>query len=37
MESRGFFVCVQDLEEELVRALGVAAVEEIIERAGDLP
>lgn len=37
MESLGFFVCVRDLEEELIRALGVAAVEAIIEGAGDLP
>jgi hypothetical protein len=36
MVSLGFFVCVHDLEDELIRALGVAAVEAIIERAGDL-
>ena len=36
LESMGFFVCARDLEEELIRALGVAAVEAVIERAGDL-
>ena len=36
MESLGFFVCVDDLEEELIRALGVDAVIEIIESAGEL-
>ncbi|MFD8425003.1 TOPRIM nucleotidyl transferase/hydrolase domain-containing protein [Streptomyces sp. NPDC059466] len=33
---RGFFVCVADLEDELVRALGTARVEKVIEAAGDL-
>ncbi|MFE9479945.1 TOPRIM nucleotidyl transferase/hydrolase domain-containing protein [Streptomyces spororaveus] len=33
---RGFFVCVADLEEELIRALGPAAVEEIFGAEGDL-
>ncbi|CAL9357236.1 hypothetical protein SUDANB15_00581 [Streptomyces sp. enrichment culture] len=33
---RGFFVCVTDLEDELVRALGVARVEEIVRAEGDL-
>ncbi|THA23712.1 ATP-dependent endonuclease [Streptomyces sp. RKND-216] len=32
----GIFVCVRDLEEELIRALGVARVEEIVEDEGDL-
>src|SRR5207237_4076204 len=36
MEPLGFFVCVKDLEEELIRALGSLAVEEIIDRNGDL-
>ncbi|KQV18746.1 MULTISPECIES: TOPRIM nucleotidyl transferase/hydrolase domain-containing protein [unclassified Kitasatospora] len=31
----GFFVCVADLEEELIRALGVASVEEILRAEGD--
>ncbi|WP_380280177.1 TOPRIM nucleotidyl transferase/hydrolase domain-containing protein [Kitasatospora purpeofusca] len=35
--GEGFFVCVSDLEEELIRALGVAGVEEIVEAEGDLP
>ncbi|MFG2821556.1 TOPRIM nucleotidyl transferase/hydrolase domain-containing protein [Kitasatospora sp. NPDC048365] len=33
----GFFVCAADLEDELVRALGVPAVEEILRAEGDLP
>ncbi|WP_411075599.1 TOPRIM nucleotidyl transferase/hydrolase domain-containing protein [Streptomyces sp. cmx-4-7] len=32
----GFFVCVADLEDELVRALGPEAVEETIRAEGDL-
>jgi hypothetical protein len=36
MESLGFFVCVADLEEELIRALGAAAVERVVEAQGDL-
>ncbi len=36
MERVGFYVCVRDLEEELIRALGVGAVEEIIEAEGHL-
>ncbi|MCX4625544.1 MULTISPECIES: TOPRIM nucleotidyl transferase/hydrolase domain-containing protein [unclassified Streptomyces] len=32
----GFFVCVADLEDELIRALGTARIEEIIEAEGDL-
>ena len=36
MERLGFFVCVADLEEELIRALGSAAVEEVAEAEGDL-
>ncbi|MFB6617920.1 TOPRIM nucleotidyl transferase/hydrolase domain-containing protein [Streptomyces sp. NPDC085524] len=31
----GIFVCVADLEEELIRTLGTAAVEEILEAEGD--
>ncbi|MEU3726240.1 ATP-dependent endonuclease [Streptomyces sp. NPDC031705] len=30
------FVCVEDLEEELIRALGVAGVEAIVEAEGEL-
>lgn len=31
-----YFVCVADLEDELIRALGTARVEEIVEAEGDL-
>ena len=36
MERLGFYVCVADLEEELIRALGVEAVEQVVEAHGDL-
>jgi predicted ATP-dependent endonuclease of OLD family len=36
MESLGFFVCVQDLEDELIRALGVEVVEQVIESQREL-
>jgi hypothetical protein len=36
MERLGFYVCVRDLEEELIRALGTDAVEEIIAAQGEL-
>jgi hypothetical protein len=36
MERLGFFVCVADLEDELIRALGPAAVEEVIDAQGEL-
>ncbi len=36
MESLGFYVCVADLEDELIRSLGPAAVERIIEAQGEL-
>jgi hypothetical protein len=36
MEQLGFFVCIVDLEDELIRALGVSAVEEILRANGDL-
>ncbi|MFK0259444.1 TOPRIM nucleotidyl transferase/hydrolase domain-containing protein [Streptomyces sp. NPDC090445] len=32
----GFFVCAADLEDELIRALGVTRVEELIRAEGDL-
>ena len=32
----GFFVCVTDLEDELIRALGVRRVEQLIEAQGEL-
>ena len=36
MEELGFFVCVEDLENELVRSAGAAAVEEVIAAEGEL-
>jgi hypothetical protein len=36
MERLGFYVCVADLEDELIRALGVTAVERVIEAQGEL-
>ena len=36
MEEIGFFVCVEDLEDELIRALGATTVEEVVEAHGDL-
>jgi hypothetical protein len=35
MERHGFFVCTLDLEDELIRALGIEAVERIIEAEGE--
>ena len=35
MERLGFYVCVEDLEDELVRAIGTARVEELIGSQGD--
>jgi hypothetical protein len=36
MERLGFYVCVEDLEDELIRALGAASVEQVVEAEGDL-
>lgn len=36
MAGLGFEVCVADLEDELIRALGVAAVEEVVAERGEL-
>lgn len=36
MERLGFFVCVDDLEDELIRALGAERVLEIVDAHGDL-
>lgn len=36
LESLGFHVCIADLEDELIRALGVGAVEELIASQGEL-
>lgn len=37
MGELGFFVCEQDLEDELIRALGAGSVEAIIAGQGELP
>lgn len=36
MERLGFYVCVADLEDELIRALGAASVEQVVDAQGDL-
>jgi hypothetical protein len=36
MERLGFYACNADLEDELIRALGTAAVERVIAAQGDL-
>jgi len=36
MEQLGFFVCVEDLEDELIRALGPVTVHRIIESEGEM-
>jgi hypothetical protein len=36
MEELGFYVCVEDLEDELVRSAGAAAVEAVIAAEGEL-
>jgi hypothetical protein len=36
MEELGFFVCVEDLEDELIRALGTDAVMHVVEAQGEL-
>jgi hypothetical protein len=36
MESLGFYVCVADLEDELIRSLGAAAVEQVVDAQGEL-
>ncbi len=36
MERLGFYVCVEDLEDELIRAVGTARVAELIDSQGDL-
>jgi hypothetical protein len=35
MEALGFFVCVADLEDELIRSLGTARVEQLIDAHGE--
>jgi hypothetical protein len=36
LERLGFYVCVADLEDELIRALGAASVEQVVDAHGDL-
>jgi hypothetical protein len=36
MEGLGFYVCVADLEDELIRALGATAVEAVVAAQGEL-
>ena len=36
LERLGFYVCVADLEDELIRALGTTAVEQLIAGQGEL-
>src|SRR5256714_10620842 len=35
MESLGFYVCVADLEDELIRSLGASSVERLRDAPGD--
>jgi hypothetical protein len=36
LEARGFYVCTADLEDELIRAVGGATVQQIIAACGEL-
>jgi hypothetical protein len=36
METLGFYVCVADLEDELIRCLGAGCVEQVVEAQGEL-
>jgi hypothetical protein len=36
LERLGFYVCVADLEDELIRALGATSVEQVVDAHGDL-
>jgi hypothetical protein len=36
MEALGFYVCIEDLEDELIRSLGAATVMQIVEAQGEL-
>ena len=36
MEHLGFYVCVEDLEDELIRAVGSTVVEGVIDKQGEL-
>ena len=36
MEALGFYVCVADLEDELIRALGTTAVQQLVDSENEL-
>jgi hypothetical protein len=36
LERLGFYVCVEDLEDELIRALGAGSVEAVVDAQGEL-
>ena len=36
MERLGFYVCEEDLEDELIRAVGAASVEQVLDAQGEL-
>lgn len=36
LERLGFYACVEDLEDELIRSLGAATVEMVVEAQGEL-
>lgn len=36
LEARGFFMCTEDLEDELIRAIGAEEVERLVEAEGGL-
>jgi hypothetical protein len=36
MENLGFFVCIADLEDELIRSLGADAVEQVVDAEGEM-
>jgi hypothetical protein len=36
MEAHGFFVCTRDLEDELIRAVGIGGVERVIQAQGEI-
>jgi hypothetical protein len=36
MEALGFYVCVTDLEEELIRSLGAESVQRVVDAQDDL-
>jgi hypothetical protein len=36
LERLGFYVCAEDLEDELIRAIGAARVEALVDSRGDL-